>query len=366
MTEHTSGDGVALGPPTGDRRAGSLRTRDFEYPLEERRIAQRPLARREASRLLLVRRRARELADRTFEGLAALVAPGDVLVLNDTRVFPARLLGRKPSGAAAEVLLVERLDGSGSTWRALVRPGGKLKPGRVVEVAQDLRVVIEEALAGGARRVRLETPLPPDEALICYGRVPLPPYIRRRDDDADRRRYQTVYARESGSVAAPTAGLHFSDELLAAIRARDVEIATVTLHAGPGTFRPVEVEDPAEHRLDAEPYCVTPAAAGTVNRVRARGGAVWAVGTTTVRTLESVAADDGRVRPGTGTTELFIRPGYQFRVVDRLVTNFHLPRSTLLMLVAAFAGYDLTMAAYRHALAADYRFYSYGDAMAVV
>jgi S-adenosylmethionine:tRNA ribosyltransferase-isomerase len=356
-------DAAPMSPGSGD--AGSLCTRDFEYPLDERLIAQRPLPDRDASRLLQVRRGEGSFVDLSFRDLASLISPGDVLVLNDTRVFPARLVGQKPSGAAAEVLLIERLDVAGTRWRALVRPGAKLKPGRVVEVSADLRVVIEETVEGGGRLVRLESGLPPDEAIARYGHVPLPPYIRRPDDEADRGRYQTVYAREGGSVAAPTAGLHFSDDLLSAIEARGAEIAKLTLHVGPGTFRPVEVEDPGRHHLDAEWYRVTTQAAETINRARARGGAIWAVGTTTVRTLETVAGPDGRLSPGDGTTDLFIRPGFRFRAVDRLVTNFHLPRSTLLMLVASFAGHDLTMAAYRHAAAAGYRFYSYGDAMVV-
>ncbi|MGD2215461.1 MAG: tRNA preQ1(34) S-adenosylmethionine ribosyltransferase-isomerase QueA [Gemmatimonadales bacterium] len=364
MVERTSVDNSAsLAPASAGGE--SLRTRDFDYPLDERLIAQRPLPDRDASRLLHVRRQEKNFVDRTFRDLASLISPGDVLVLNDTRVFPARLIGQKPSGAGAEVLLIERLDAAGSRWRALVRPGAKLKPGRVVEVAPDLKVVIEETVEGGMRLVRLDSGLAPDQAIARYGHVPLPPYIRRPDDEADRSRYQTVYARQRGSVAAPTAGLHFSDSLLAAIEARGVEIATVTLHVGPGTFRPVEVEDPGRHQLDAEWYRVTPQAAETINRARARGGAIWAVGTTTVRTLETAVGADGRLAPGAGTTDLFVRPGYRFRSVDRLVTNFHLPRSTLLMLVAGFAGLDLTMAAYRHAAEAGYRFYSYGDAMAV-
>jgi len=343
-----------------------LTTRDFDYPLDERLIAQRPLARRDASRLLAVRRATDSLEDLSFSSLPSLMEAGDVLVLNDTRVFPARLLGRKPTGATAEVLLLEPVDTERRTWRALVRPGGKLKPGRRVEVAADLEVVIEDSLAGGARVVHLSTPLAVDEALARHGRVPLPPYIRRQDDQADRRRYQTVYARERGSVAAPTAGLHFSGTLLAAIEARGVRIARLTLHVGPGTFRPVEVDDPADHSLDPEWYRVTADAAQAINAARGAGGAVWAVGTTAVRTLETVCEPTGMIRPEEGRTDLFIRPGFKFRAVDRLITNFHLPRSTLLMLVAAFAGYDLTMQAYRHASERGYRFYSYGDAMVVL
>ncbi len=365
MSESPTPEAVSLASDF-DRPSADLRTEDFDYPLDEGLIAQRPLAERDASRLLLVRRAASALEDRHFRDLVSLIDPGDVLVLNDTRVFPARLLGHKPSGAAAEVLLLQPLDSERRRWRALVRPGGKLKPGRVVRVADTLEVMIEESCEGGARLVSLRTPLPPLEAIARFGRVPLPPYIRRSDDEDDRARYQTVYAATTGSVAAPTAGLHFTRRMLKALEARGVEIARITLHVGPGTFRPVEESDPARHRLDSESYQVGGVAAAAINRCRADGRAVWAAGTTTVRTLETVADGDGIVEPGAGTTDLFIRPGYRFRVVDRLITNFHLPRSTLLMLVAAFAGYEPTMAAYRHALKERYRFYSYGDAMVVM
>jgi S-adenosylmethionine:tRNA ribosyltransferase-isomerase len=366
MAERVSIDDVDLASSGGGDRAGRYTTRDFDYPLADDLIAQRPLAKRDASRLLIVRRATADIEDGAFTDIASLLSPGDVLVLNDTRVFPARLLGHKPTGAAAEVLLIEPLDAGRERWRALVRPGGKLKPGRTVVVGEQLQVEVEDSTDGGARIVRLVSSLPVDEALTLYGRVPLPPYIRREDDEDDRARYQTVYARASGSVAAPTAGLHFSDTVLDQIGGRGVDIARVTLHVGPGTFRPVEVEDPAEHSLHAEWYRVTPEAAETINRGRARGAAVWAVGTTAVRTLEATADAGGAIEPGEGTTDLFIRPGHRFRSVDRLLTNFHLPRSTLLMLVAAFAGHGLTMAAYRHALEQRYRFYSYGDAMAVI
>jgi S-adenosylmethionine:tRNA ribosyltransferase-isomerase len=365
MGESVSGHDIAsLARPV--QPAENLRTRDFDYPLDERLIAQHPLGERDTSRLLTVRRESDGLEDRSFRELPSLLPKGDVLVLNDTKVFPARLIGRKTTGAAAEILLVESLDSEGWHWRALVRPGSKLKPGRVVEIGGELRVVIEEATDSGSRLVRLLTPLMPLEAVRRYGHTPLPPYIRRPDDDADRARYQTVYADEEGSVAAPTAGLHFTPRTLAAIAERGVEIARITLHVGPGTFRPVETSDPRDHRMDAERYRVSQAAAEAINRGRERGAAIWAVGTTTVRTLEAVADDRGLVAASQGTTDLFIRPGYDFRTVDHLITNFHLPRSTLLMLVAAFAGYEVTMAAYDHAMRAGYRFYSYGDAMVVV
>ena len=235
-----------------------------------------------------------------------------------------------------------------------------------MEVSAGLAAEIEEVLPGGERVVRLESELPLEAALERYGEVPLPPYVRRAATAADRERYQTVYARERGSVAAPTAGLHFTPELLARLEAGGVRLVRLVLHVGVGTFRPVEAEDPAEHPMHREWYRVGAAAAATLNDVRAAGGAVWAVGTTSVRTLESVADAAGVVHPGEGWTDIFIRPPYRFRAVDRLITNFHLPRSTLLMLVSALAGYELTMRAYRHAVEAGYRFYSYGDAMAIV
>jgi S-adenosylmethionine:tRNA ribosyltransferase-isomerase len=345
---------------------GRLTSRDFDYPFDEDLIAQRPLSARDASRLLVIRRADSGMADRSFTDLPELLSPGDVLVLNDTRVFPARLVGRKPTGAAAEILLVEPLDVDGVRWRALVRPGGKLKPGRRVDIAEELAVEIEDSAEGSGRIVRLVTDLPCSDALERYGRVPLPPYVRRPADASDRGRYQTVYADEVGSVAAPTAGLHFTHAVLDSIAARGVDIARITLHVGPGTFRPIECEDPADHVIDAERYRVTEEAADLINAARRRGGKVWAAGTTAVRTLETVARADGSVVADAGKTSLFIRPGYRFKIVDRLITNFHLPRSTLLMLVAAFAGYELTLSAYRHAVDSGYRFYSYGDSMVVL
>lgn len=346
--------------------ASSFTTSDFDYPLPVERIAQRPLEERDQARLLVARRSDGALKDSAVREIPALLAAGDVLVLNETRVFRARLLGSKPTGAAGEVLLIRPLDADRLRWSALVRPGGKLKPGRVVRVSEDLALEIEDSSDGGGRIVRLLTALPVDEALERYGHVPLPPYIRREDDAQDRERYQTVYARVVGAVAAPTAGLHFTNELLSGLAERGVEIVKLTLHVGPGTFRPVEVEDPELHRVEPEWYRVPRESAERINRARRAGGRVWAVGTTVVRALESVVAPDGQVEAGEGWTDLFIRPGHRFRSVDHLITNFHLPRSTLLMLVAAFAGRDLTAKAYERALQLDYRFYSYGDAMAVI
>ena len=353
----------------------------FDYELPPGRIAAYPAPRRRDSRLLVLHRATGRIQHRRFRDLPDLLAPDDLLVVNDTRVLPARLLGRKPTGAAAEVLLLRPArPARGSaptadhsrTWEALVRPGTKLRPGRTVEVAPELSVRIVDDLPGGGRLVRLDTPLPVREALSRFGRIPLPPYLKREDEPLDRVRYQTVYAREEGSVAAPTAGLHFDDELLEAVEARGASRCAVTLHVGPGTFRPVEVENPADHKMHGESYHVPERAAEAHRRCRERGGRAWAVGTTVVRALESAWASGpagvrpGRLRPGGGATDLFIRPPYRFRAVDCLITNFHLPRSTLLMLVSAFGGADHVRRAYQEAMDAGYRFYSYGDAMAVL
>jgi len=361
------------------------RISDYDYALSDDRIARYPADRRDESRLLEVAAHG-GLRDRVFHELPWLMAEGDLLVVNESRVLPARLLGQKPTGAAAEILLLRPLvspdagETAGSDdrggrpaffpeareWEALVRPGRKLKPGREVVVAADLTVEIVEVLEGGTRRVRLRTDLDTREALRRYGHMPLPPYIDRDDEALDRERYQTVYARIPGSVAAPTAGLHFTDDLLKRLDDRGVERHAVTLDVGVGTFRPVETRDPADHDMHVEYYRVPGSTAEAVNRAASEGRRIWAVGTTVVRTLESAWSEgEGAVRSGPGETDLFIRPPHEFGVVDALITNFHLPRSTLLMLVAAFAGYETTMAAYRHAIEQGYRFYSYGDAMVI-
>jgi S-adenosylmethionine:tRNA ribosyltransferase-isomerase len=344
--------------------AGGLRTSDYDFPVPPERIAQVPAARRDESRLMVVDRASGEVEHRRFRDLRELIRPGDVLVLNTTRVIRARLLGKRSSGAPAEVLLIKPL--GDSRYEAMVSPGGKLRPGRVVHVAAGFDVEIEQATERRTRIVRLRTELPVAEAIERYGHVPLPPYIDRADEAGDAERYQTVYAREPGSVAAPTAGLHFTDELLADLARRGVRRADVVLHVGAGTFKPVETDDPAAHVMHEEWYSIPADTAAVVNEARRSGRKVWAVGTTSVRTLECAAREDGMVAAGEGETRIFIRPPYRFKVVDRLVTNFHLPRSTLIMLVAAFAGYDLTMRAYRNAIDAGYRFYSYGDAMAII
>jgi S-adenosylmethionine:tRNA ribosyltransferase-isomerase len=340
------------------------RTSDYDFELPQRLIAQAPLAEREASRLMVVRRDTQSIEHAQFRDIVDLVAPGDLLVVNSTRVMKARLLGTRASGARAEILLLRNIEGD--VWEAMVSPGGKLKPGRVVDIDEQLSVEILEVTERRTRRVRLRTPLRQMDAIERFGHVPLPPYIERADSPADASRYQTVYARDGRSVAAPTAGLHFSEALLRRLEEGGVRRAEVTLDVGAGTFKPVEVDDPADHVMHEEWFSVPDSTANAVTETRARGGHVWAVGTTSVRTLESMVGADGWLRAGDGETRLFIRPGYPFRVVDRLITNFHLPRSTLIMLVAAFAGYDLIMRAYREAVAREYRFFSYGDAMAVI
>ena len=340
------------------------RTSDYEFDLPPDRIAQAPVERRDQSRLMVVDRANGTIAHRQFADIVDLIAPGDTIALNTTRVLRARLLGTRETGGKAQVFLLKHL--GDDRFEALVHPGGKLKPGRIVAVAPDLDVEILEVTERRSRVVRLRSSLPVHEAIERFGHVPLPPYIARGDVDADAERYQTVYARESGSVAAPTAGLHFTPELLAALAVNGVQRADLLLHVGAGTFKPVQAEDPAKHVMHEEWYRLDTSAAAALNETRARGASIWAVGTTSVRTLESAVRPDGSFEPASGDTRIFIRPPYEFRAVDKLITNFHLPRSTLIMLVAAFAGYDLTMRAYRTALDEGYRFYSYGDAMAIV
>lgn len=342
------------------------RTADYDYDLPPGRIAQTPLARRDESRLMIVRRDAGTLEHARFSDLPALLEPGDALAINTTKVLRARLLGRRASGAPAEILLLHPVGGDDALWEAMVSPGGKLRPGRRVHIAEAFDVEILEITDRRTRLVRLHTAQPPRDAIARHGHVPLPPYIARGDEPSDVSRYQTVFAREEGSVAAPTAGLHFTEPLLQEIAARGVRRAELLLHVGAGTFKPVETDDPAEHVMHEEWYRVTAEAAAVLNDARARGGRIWAVGTTSARTLESAVGADGTFVAAEGETRLFIRPGYRFRAVDKLITNFHLPRSTLLMLVSAFAGYELTMHAYRTAVEDGYRFYSYGDAMAIL
>lgn len=372
-----------------------LRTADFDYELPPELIAQEPLPDRTGSRLLVVLRSDRRtgaldrrrsprpdsparrlspsgkktpvggavLVDSMFTEFPALIPPGDLLVLNTTRVRHARLLGNRPSGAPAEVLLIH--PGAEDTWVVLGRPGSALRPGKRIQLGPGAWIETVQVLGHGNRLVRF-IGVSADEAITRFGRLPLPPYIVRPPTEMDEIRYQTVYAHLEGSVAAPTAGLHFTAGLLDSLTASGVLVAGLDLAIGPGTFKPVDVDDPAEHDMQPESYSITPRLAALVERVHQDGGRVWAVGTTVVRALETAANADGTICPGRGETRLMITPGYTFQVVDRLLTNFHLPRSTLLMLVSAFAGRDLTLAAYRQAVARKYRFYSYGDAMVLI
>lgn len=335
---------------------GRLTTSDFDYHLPPEAIAQHPGERGE-SRLLVLGRTSEE---RRFADLPDLLDPGDLLVVNDTRVIPARLRARRPTGGRVEILLVER-EGPASWW-CLLRPGRRLPPGAPLAIESGPAARVEER-ADGRCRLTFEQPIGP--LLAEIGETPLPPYIDRPVEPPDRQRYQTVYAARPGAVAAPTAGLHFTPALLAALERRGIRQASLTLHVGPGTFRPVKAENPEEHVMDSERFEIPEATAQAVAATRRNGRRVVAVGTTVVRSLEAAATSDGLVAAGAGRTGLYIRPGYGFRVVDRLITNFHLPRSTLLMLVCAFAGRNRVLDAYRQAVGSGFRFYSYGDAMLV-
>ncbi len=333
-------------------------TSDFEYDLPASSIAQEPAPRGE-SRLLVLDRTGPDRHARVSD-LPRLLRPGDLLVLNDTRVIPARLYGRSAGGGKMEILLVEPL--AEREWDALVKPGRRARPGARFEIGEGLTAEVIDRLEDGRFRLRFSEPVEPH--LERLGHIPLPPYIHRPDTPEDRERYQTVYARRPGAVAAPTAGLHFTEDLLREIEAAGVETARVTLHVGIGTFKPVSAERIEEHRMERERYEIGEETAEAVRRARESGRRIVAVGTTVIRTLEGAAlAGGGEVRAGEGSTDLFITPGFRFQVVDALLTNFHLPRSTLLMLVSAFAGRERVLAAYNEAVREGYRFYSYGDAM---
>ena len=349
--------------------------RDFDFDLPPALIAQEPAADRSGARLLHLPRAIGPAVHSTIAALPSLLQPGDLLVVNNTRVFPARLIGhRVPSGGAVECLLIARLDGEhhpDERWEALVHPGQKLKPGSriVFEGAVTLHGEILERRFFGRRTVRLWTAegISVLDAIERIGHIPLPPYIKRDDGAADRERYQTVFAQRSGSIAAPTAGLHFSAPLVAALNEREVTVVEITLHVGYGTFQPVRAEHVEDHRVEPERYEISQATADSINAALGQGRRVIAVGTTTTRTLEAVAGEhDGRLVAGSGTTGLFIYPGFEFSVIAGLLTNFHLPQSSLLMLVCAFAGRERVLAAYREAISRGYRFYSYGDAMLIV
>ena len=350
---------------------------EFDFDLPPALIAQEPSPERGGSRLLSLDRTTGAVHDHRFRDLPALLRDGDLLVLNNTRVFAARLLGKRlPGGGAAECLLVRRLEDASllpanQVWEALVHPGQRLKPGSRLEFGAGPLVIHGEVLDRhfhGRRSVRLWTDAPSlDAAIDALGHVPLPPYIKRPDAPHDRERYQTVYAKTRGSIAAPTAGLHFTAEMLERLQARGVVTATITLHVGYGTFQPIRSAQIEDHRIEEEHFEVPAAAADAINRALAERRRVIAVGTTTTRTLESLPlSPDGAIGPATGATNLFIFPGYRFRIVSGLITNFHLPQSSLLLLVSAFAGRERVLAAYKHAVEQRYRFYSYGDAMIVL
>lgn len=354
---------------------------DFDYELPAERIAQRPSARRDASRLLVVDRGAGSWRDAHFAEIGDHLRPGDLLVVNETAVFPARLMARREGGAEVEILLVRPADRSdpedvaATEWEALAGPARKARPGDRLALlgrdgapAPDAWVEILDRLPSGGRRVRLHVPGDVRTWIATHGHVPLPPYIDRPDEPLDRERYQTVYARRPGAVAAPTAGLHFTPALLEGLATRGVRRAAVTLHVGPGTFRPVTAERAEDHAMEEEWYSIGAEAARAIGETRDAGGRIVAVGTTVVRALESAARAwaEGGPAPAEGWTDLYLLPGAEFRAVDALLTNFHLPRSTLLLLVSAFAGRELVLDAYGHAVRAGYRFYSYGDAMLIV
>src|SRR5215217_735334 len=340
---------------------------DFDYELPVELIAQTPLAERDASRMLVLDRRNQEWADSSFKNFTRYLRSNDVVVLNNSRVIPARLTGRREhTGGEVEIFLVREIETA--VWEAMARPGGRLKQGaRVIFGEGRLIAEILDQPGPELRRVCFHCEGSLDEVLAELGSTPLPPYIKRPSgvSTEDRERYQTVYSRHRGAIAAPTAGLHFTPEILAGVAER-ASLAEVTLHVGYGTFEPVRVDDVAQHSVSGEHYEISESAAQTINNARANGGRVIVVGTTTMRAIESSATEDCKILPGKGVATLTIKPGYHFRIADALLTNFHLPRSSLLILVSAFAGCELVLRAYRHAVEQRYRFYSYGDCMLIL
>lgn len=339
-----------------------MNTKDFDFDLPEELIAQTPLEVRDASRLLILDRKKRTLTDSHFDSILDQLQPGDALVMNNTRVLPARLHGQKPdTHGHVELLLLKNTQGD--QWEVLAKPAKRLRVGTKVEFGDGrLKATVVEELEQGGRIVEFSYEGIFLEVLESLGEMPLPPYIHEKLED--RERYQTVYAKENGSAAAPTAGLHFTEDLLQKIEAKGVHLVYLTLHVGLGTFRPVSVDNLEEHEMHSEYYQFSQEAADTLNQVKAKGGRVVAVGTTSIRTLETIGNKfDGQLQADAGWTNIFIKPGYEFKVVDAFSTNFHLPKSTLVMLVAAFAGRDFVLEAYRHAVEERYRFFSFGDAM---
>ncbi len=341
-----------------------MKLSDFNYELPEELIAQDPLLKRSDSRLMVLNREDDSIAHKHFRDITEYIKPGDCLIINDTKVLPARLIGvKEDTGASIEVLLLKRHDDK--TWETLVKPGKKARPGARISFGDGKLVgEVTEVVEEGNRLVRFEYEGIFEEVLDELGQMPLPPYITHHLEDKNR--YQTVYAKHTGSAAAPTAGLHFTDELLEQLQSMGVKIARVTLHVGLGTFRPVKVENILEHHMHSEFYMIDEEAANTINETRKNGGKIISVGTTSTRTLETAAADDGTIKPCSGWTEIFIYPGYKFKCVDRLITNFHLPESTLLMLVSALYDREKVLDAYKVAVEEKYRFFSFGDAMIIL
>jgi S-adenosylmethionine:tRNA ribosyltransferase-isomerase len=344
-----------------------MKLEEFDYALPEELIAQKPAAVRDLSRMMVVDRRTGRIDVAAFRDLPGCFGPGDVVVVNDSRVFPARLSGRKETGGLIEILLlVHSKESLGETWEVLLRPAKRVAVGTVITFADDCRATITGRISEKRWLLRFTTSIPFDDFLARQGRAPLPPYIKRKRDRSpsveDLERYQTVYARVKGSVAAPTAGLHFTPEILESLQTRGTEIVPVTLHIGYGTFLPIETEHVEDHVMEEELFTLGEEAARKVNEA----ARVIAVGTTATRVLESVADADGRITPGSGSTGLYVYPGYRFRRVDALLTNFHLPKSSLFLLVCAFAGRELIQEAYETAIANRFRFYSYGDCMLIL
>jgi len=342
-----------------------MRLDDIDFILPPEQIAQTPLAKRSSSRMLIVDRRKGDIRDAKFTDLVSELGPGDILVLNNTKVFPARLFGHTETGAAIELLLIEEIEPH--VWDAVARPGKRLAAGKRVIFDERLSAEVIEKLGGGRVRFRFETEGDLDEEIDRLGRTPLPPYIAPDEEkrDFDRERYQTVFAAERGAIAAPTAGLHFTDEILGEIRRNGTEIVELTLHVGYGTFEPVRVEELSEHRVLPERFSISEDAANSLNDALDTGKRIVAVGTTTTRALESAIRRTGRFSAGASVADLTVTPGYEFKAVSALVTNFHLPKSSLLILVSTFGGHELIMDAYGHAVREGYRFYSYGDCMFV-
>lgn len=334
---------------------------DFDLPVEL--IAQYPALERDSSRLMVLDRRSKTISDEYFRSIAAYLLPGDLLVLNNTRVIPARIFGRKETGGKVEIFLLRHQNSIKESWSCMIKSSKGFKYGTKILLDEVMTATVLDRIDAETWDVEFDGNQPFAEWLEEQGHIPLPPYLQRQDQKQDRERYQTVYASAPGAVAAPTAGLHFTDGLLAELSASGITTAFLTLHTGLGTFQPVRVEKVEDHRIHTESYCVPTVTAEQVLTAKKEGKRVVAVGTTVARTLEFAAQNDGTVRAGRGEANIFIYPGYRFRVVDALITNFHLPKSTLLMLIAAFAGKEFTVKAYRHAISHAYRFYSYGDAM---